>query len=275
MSGFSADWLQLREPADRRARWSGAAARLVAELPVPRAARIVDLGSGTGANLRYLAPQLGREHHWLLVDNDAALQAATVAACRGTSVRGDVELRLLDLAQGLNRLDFAAADLVTGAALLDLVSSGWFDALAARCHAARAHLLFALNYNGQIALAPEDPDDAWVGERVNEHQLGDKGFGPALGPTATQYAQRRLQALGYVVHIETSNWRLGEDDLLLQERLIAGWADAAAELSHGDRPRLHAWLQRRLAHVASGASRIVVGHHDLLALLPSPQVGRY
>lgn len=275
MSGFSADWLQLREPADRRARWSGAAARLVAELPVPRAARIVDLGSGTGANLRYLAPQLGREHHWLLVDNDAALQAATVAACRGTSVRGDVELRLLDLAQGLNRLDFAAADLVTGAALLDLVSAGWFDALAARCHAARARLLFALNYNGQIALAPEDPEDAWVGERVNEHQLGDKGFGPALGPTATQYAQRRLQALGYVVHIETSNWRLGEDDLLLQERLIAGWADAAAELSHGDRPRLHAWLQRRLGHVASGASRIVVGHHDLLALLPSSQVGRY
>jgi SAM-dependent methyltransferase len=268
MSGFSADWLQLREPADRRARWSGAAARLVAELPVPRAAHIVDLGSGTGANLRYLAPQLGREHDWLLVDHDPSLQAATVAACRKASVRGQVELRLLDLATGLARLDLAGADVVTAAALLDLVSATWFDRLAACCHAVRAQLLFALNYNGQIALAPSDPDDDWLVEQVNRHQLGDKGFGPALGPAATQHAQRVLATLGYAVHIETSNWRLGADDLALQEQLITGWAEAAADIAPGDAPRSRAWLQRRLGFVASGESRVVVGHYDLLGLLP-------
>jgi SAM-dependent methyltransferase len=268
MSGFSADWLQLREPADRRARWSGAAARLVAELPVPRAAHIVDLGSGTGANLRYLAPQLGREHHWLLVDHDPSLQAATVTACRTASVRGQVELRLLDLATGLARLDLAGADLVTAAALLDLVSAAWFDRLAACCHAVRAQLLFALNYNGQIALAPSDPDDDWLVEQVNRHQLGDKGFGPALGPAATQHAQRVLATLGYAVHVETSNWRLGADDLALQEQLITGWAEAAADIEPSDAARSRAWLQRRLGFVASGESRVVVGHYDLLGLLP-------
>ncbi len=75
------DWLALREPVDHRSR----AADLVAPLaewwgsrPVQR---VLDLGSGTGSNLRYLAPRLAGEQEWTLVDRDAALlDQATGAA---------------------------------------------------------------------------------------------------------------------------------------------------------------------------------------------------
>src|SRR5512145_1693947 len=34
---------------------------------------VVDLGAGTGANLRYLAPRLGSPQDWLAVDSDPVL----------------------------------------------------------------------------------------------------------------------------------------------------------------------------------------------------------
>ena len=73
MTGFSADWLALREPADHRARDPATLTRVVAHLARLALPEIVDLGCGSGSNLRALAPRLGARQRWRLVDNDAAL----------------------------------------------------------------------------------------------------------------------------------------------------------------------------------------------------------
>lgn len=77
--GFSASWLRQREPFDAVAR-AAAADRLRLETrlaawrgPADSPLRVVDLACGTGANLRWLAPRLGGEQQWLVVDHDAAL----------------------------------------------------------------------------------------------------------------------------------------------------------------------------------------------------------
>ena len=62
-----------------------------------------------------------------------------------------------------------------------------------------------------------------------------------------------------------SDWDLLSTERLLQQTLLEGWAGAAAELAPNDPDRCAHWLARRLAHVANGSSRIVVGHEDLLA----------
>src|SRR5260221_693568 len=89
--------------------------------------------------------------------------------------------------------------LVTASALLDLVSEEWMGPLAARCAAAGASVLFALTYDGRIVCTPEDPEDAAIVALVNEHQRTDKGFGPALGPAATDAAERVFAQAGYRV----------------------------------------------------------------------------
>ncbi len=66
--GFSADWLALRDPADRAAR-DQTLARRAAEAAGP-APVIVDLGCGTGASWRALAPLLPDGARWRFVDND-------------------------------------------------------------------------------------------------------------------------------------------------------------------------------------------------------------
>ena len=75
MSAFSPEWLALREGADARARDASLAGTLLATRPPGQPLRVVDLGSGSGANLRYLAPRLGHGQHWLLIDYDSAKAA--------------------------------------------------------------------------------------------------------------------------------------------------------------------------------------------------------
>src|SRR5436190_1876555 len=125
MAGFSPDWLALREPADHRARNAGLAAQVTAFLAGRDPVRIVDLGCGTGSNLRALAPHLGPRQHWTLVDVDAALLEAArgaLDAWRTTAPGIDltIEFARADLNAELDRVLAPGADLVTAAALFDL-----------------------------------------------------------------------------------------------------------------------------------------------------------
>ena len=129
--------------------------------------------------------------------------------------------------------------------------------------------MFTLNYNGWNECDPKDTDDGPMFALFNLHQLTDKGLGgPAAGPRGTDVARERFAAADFDVHVDASNWHIGPDDREFQRQLIEGWASAAAEMSPSDGESIEAWKQRRLGHVASGRSAIVVGHYDLAALIP-------
>ena len=263
---FSADWLALREPADRRARSPALAARLRAAWRARRWTRILDLGSGAGSNLRYLAPRLPGARRWTLVDHDADLlaRAAAVAAERCVRcVRGDLD------EAGLPAV--AQADLVTCSALLDLVSGAWLRKLARACRAAGCGAYLTLTYDGLMRWSPaDDPDDEAIRRAVNAHQRRERAPAPALGPAAAAAAEALFRAERYRTWLASSPWRLGPADRALVLALIDGWAHAALELKpDADRARrVRAWADRRRKTAAGDRFRLTVGHHDLLALPP-------
>jgi ubiquinone/menaquinone biosynthesis C-methylase UbiE len=135
MSDSLAEWLELREHADAAAR-SMRLARLIAGRLADRdPIRILDLGTGTGSNVWYLANHLGEtRQHWLALDrNPFVLDRVRDNAPRRLAARAGrvtIETRESDL----GRLDFADLvadrDLVTASALLDLVSDAWLQSLA-------------------------------------------------------------------------------------------------------------------------------------------------
>ena len=265
---FTPDWLALREPVDHRSR----AADLVAPLAEwwgPRPShRVLDLGSGTGSNLRYLAPRLPGKQAWTLVDKDAALlDRATGAAvavpgvARVERVLGELDREGLGLVPG--------ADLVTASALLDLVTHEWLERIVATCRAAGNAALLTLTWDGTMTWDDPDPDDALVAEAVRSHQLRDKGMGPALGAAAAPAAERTFHVAGYDTWLRPSPWHLGASDASLARALIDGWGAAASEQRPEDAPLIRGWAERRRATVAPGFG-LVVGHVDLLALPPSP-----
>ncbi len=269
MSGFDVRWLDLREPYDSAARDESLERALAGSIVA--GGPIVDLGAGTGANLRHLAPRLAADGPWILVDHDPTLLAQArsrhARAC-GAGARPDVAVRTLDLARDLDGLDLAEAALITASALLDLVSRDWLGALVARCARARVPALLALSYDGRIEWSePEDADEE-VAALVNAHQRGDKGFGPALGPAAVAAAVEGFEARGYAVRTATSDWLLGPHDRALQRALLDGWVEAAVAMAPRRGDAIRAWRTRRLGRLAAGMSGLRVGHADLLALPP-------
>ena len=80
MSGFSPEWLELREAADHRARDGLLAMALADRLQKRPSIQVVDLGCGTGSNIRATYAALGPDS-----DPDALLAAITAA------VPGDID----------------------------------------------------------------------------------------------------------------------------------------------------------------------------------------
>lgn len=268
MSGFSVEWLALREPADATAR-SLALTRLAVNWIPPGCVNAVDLATGTGANVRFLAQYFTADQDWLLVDADERLLSQLPARMR----QSDVPARARFQTRRANLLDLRAAGvvdgrtLVTASALLDLVSEAWVATLAALCHRAGAVVLLVLTYNGRLTFSPSEPEDERIRRLVNRHQRSDKGFGPALGPDASACAEEHFAHLGYDVRRAPSDWVLEPGQRPLQQQLIAGWAEAATAIEPGNATHIREWESHRLAHVAAGRSRLIVGHDDLAAVI--------
>ena len=249
MSGFSADWLALREAADGRARDAGLRGAFLAALPA--SPRVLDLGSGTGSTARALAVP---DMRWTFVDRDRALLAE---ASRRHPAARIVEA---DLARDLDAVLAQPADAITASALFDLVSPDWIERFAAGAGGRVVHA--ALTYDGLEDWQPPHPADGAVARAFDAHQRRDKGFGPAAGPLGTSLLARALEERGYDVTLAPSPWRLERGrDAALMEALAEGTAGAAIEAGC-DSTTARDWLAARRT-----ADRCTIGHLDLLAVV--------
>jgi len=260
MSGFSAQWLALREAYDRPVRSQTVLDALASSFAGRPAIAVTDLGCGTGSTMRAIAGSLPPRQQWRLLDNDETLLVLAAAAAPDGA---RVTTLAVDIAQHLEQA-IGESDLVTMSALLDLVSAAWLDRLLAALTRLKRPLYAALSYDGEVALTPASRDDATVIAAVNRHQLTDKGFGPALGPGAARIAPESLRRNGFAVVEGRSDWALGVEARDIQMELLAGWAGAAGEIGV-NAALLEAWLAERSDHVAAGRSEMRVGHVDFFA----------
>lgn len=269
MSGFTADWLALRERADLRARNAVIVAALMQYVTTQGQThgqiRITDLGCGSGSTLRALSPQLPARQHWCLVDKDATLltAASQYALALPASIR--VTTLQADLQRDIESVVALETDLLTASAFLDLVSLDWLERLVASAARHRRPVYIALSYDGRTTCEPPDPFDADVQTAFNAHQLGDKGLGGALGPRAGAAAAQCFEAAGFAVLTAQADWHLDHEDCALQAQLLDGWHRAASETGTLAQRDLDDWRTRRQTALADGRSRVCVGHMDLWA----------
>lgn len=285
-TGFSESWLALREPADHRARNTSLDHQLIRWFKQQNDHHILELGAGTGSNLRYLLPQLGHDQNWLLLDNDAALFARLPDLLQAWATSHDarffndnktwriehatfsanIKCHVINLASQLEQIPSDNIQLLTGSALLDLTSATWLDKIAAWVTQQRCACLFALNYDGKIHWSPEQESDRRVTSLLNEHQLNDKGFGQALGPGAGHYFVQCLQQHGRHVLAEDSDWVIEPESSALQMAIIDGWAPAAVEQDISAKDAILGWHTERRQAITQGLSTLTVGHIDVLSL---------
>ncbi len=277
MSGFSPEWLALREPADHQARSIELREKLQAYFAGRDELRIVDLGCGSGSNLRALAPHLAATQHWRLVDYDPALLSAAREALKNWADMAQeksgvlhlqkndkfivVSFDQVDLARDLERLLADRADLVTAAAFFDLVSEDWIERFCKALAAHRLPFFTVLTYDGTDRWSPAHPQDAAMVQAFHAHQGSDKGFGKAAGPRATDVLQKALTQLGYAVTIHPTPWKLDAAQRKLMNALSDGFANAVAETGLVAKSDIEDWRRARLS-----AATCAVGHYDLLGL---------
>lgn len=290
MSGFSAEWLSLREPVDHRSRNQALQIQVINYLAQIKtvcsgSVHLTDLGSGTGSNLRALAPHLDALQYWTLVDYDPMLlQAARntlLVWADGELSTSDLESRvspstqikpLSILKQGKTIIvefkcadlcnDYQAvldqpADLITAAAFFDLVAEPW---LTKFCASLTKPLYTVLTYDGIERWSPPEIMDADVLNAFHHHQRTDKGFGSAVGPAASERLQSLLKAHQFITVSFPSPWILDYRDRSLIEQLASGTAGAVLEVDTIPINMLNQWEQSR-----RHASQCEIGHRDLFA----------
>jgi hypothetical protein len=263
MSGFSAEWLALREPYDLAARSATVLDAVAGAFLDQASIALVDLACGTGSTLRALGPHLPPRQTWRLVDNDLSLLAQ--ASTLGRPPHVTVLAKPVDLARDLELALEGPLDLITTSALLDLVSAEWLDRLIVEAAARRLPVYAALTYDGRVVIEPGGVFDRELVAGFNLHQRTDKGFGPALGPTAAARAAERFEHFGYGVVQGRSDWVFGPDDRDMQDALFSGWAELGALTATMSADQTTRWLVQRRTDLAQGRSHLHIGHVDIFA----------
>jgi len=281
MSGFSASWLALREPVDHRSRDASLLKLLAQRLDGRSPMRVLDLGCGTGSNLRATAPRLGDAQEWTLVDYDPALLEEAALALTNwadeAQAIGDqlvlikdgknigVRFRIADLDRELGDVLSGKPDLVTASALFDLISESWMKTFAAALKISGALFYTVLTYDGRDEFLPEHPLDHAVIAAFAKHQTRDKGFGPAAGPRAAAALVRILRAEEFTVDTADSPWVMNADDQPLVSQLLDGVAGAVRETGALSETQLSDWLAFRQKAASGKQARITTGHTDIFA----------
>jgi hypothetical protein len=241
-------WLALREPADAAAR----SAELAERVRVPGGRLVIhDLGGGSGAMGRWLAPRLPGPQHWVVHDRDPDLLELAVAAAPGPAVT--VEARRSDITR-LEPEALDGASLVVASALLDLLTADELVRMLGACTG--RPMLLALTVIGRVTLTPADPLDPRFAAAFNAHQRR----GGRLGPDAVAAA---VDELGDAeLSVRPSPWRLDGAHADLMAAWLDGWVAAACEQEPALAVEAAAYRARRLAAELA----VTVDHADLLVL---------
>ena len=304
-SGFSSEWLSLREPIDHRSRNAdikSQVSKYFANFLVSpdQPLKVLDLGCGTGSNLRAVASLLPDFQHWTLTDHDLNLLYAARDALQQWSdtqlLDSGVELEGLDqvphsvsslsshrnkgeprpmLLQYLGKtlkIEFCQIDLAIDIEHLlgrsyDLVTAAAFFDLVSEnwikrfCENLQTAFYTALTYNGVEQWLPECHVDRDVLKAFHQDQKRDKGFGNATGPLATEVLVAYLKANQFVSEVASSPWILkGRSDLALMQSLAVGSADAVRRTGVLQESVIKQWIERN-----KPIERCEIGHCDLWA----------
>jgi len=283
---FDPNWLQERYPFDAEARNKELEWQAVHQFAFLNHIQIVDLGCGTGSNVRYYMEQFPQNQTWYCVEEDAGLKEmfwqniSQVAReenyelekkgdmLKMTKSGHEMEIHFIEgnLMQLDGLVDLLRTDLILANAVFDLFSETQFTELIHTISHHSLSLLFSLNYEGMKFFPPEE-DDAFYIEQYNAHMKRPQDFGQGMGPDASHLMESVLKRALADVKAGESIWEIGERDEKMLAYLLGFFEGALGEWWENETEKIafSAWLARKKTMVKDHKLAVHVYHKDVLA----------
>lgn len=285
-SDLTPGWLAARYLFDMKSRALRLEQKFIASLPQGKKLRLVDLGTGTGANFFYLSKRIPNPQHWLLTEQDhdllqsipqcidqfsALYEPPAAASWMERLESGEISYEIIagDIFTSCQNFLKLPCDAITANAVFDLNSEDQFRSLIRSIlssPSASAPLYFTLHLDGQLSLNPSDIHDRLVCNRYQQHMARKQKFGSAMAANAANLMRQIMSAEGYQVQACSSPWEIsGEHENFLQENLSFMKSALLDGSKLDEQEILTAWFQKRERQIARGELEMVIGHSDLLA----------
>jgi len=285
------DWLAQRFRFDMASRSKQLERQFLQNLPSKTSLRLVDLGSGTGANFFYLANKIPHEQHWILVDHSKQLLAELpenfrrFASCSDQNTlttwlsrlhSGDIRFEVVegDFYQIASKLFDNTFDAITANAVFDLSSLGQFRQLIETISASascEAQLYFTLHLNRELKFRPNHPLDDAVRDAYHQHMARPQQFGNAMGADAAEQMKQVLITRSRKVEATASPWQIPQKQKTFFRHNLDFMRSAllGSESSPALKEDFKAWFALRYQQLSEKPPldqlEFFIGHEDILA----------
>ena len=248
--------------------------------------RLVDLGSGTGANFRYYFERIPHPQSWTLIEQDPALsEACRVSLRQFADERGytweeeDGQLRInkpgqtatVSLVSGrieqVEQLtDLTQTDAITANAVFDLLSFEQFDTLVGKLIQYEVCLLATLNYY-ETSFLPFAEEDHRFLRLYHTHMKRPQPFGMAMGADCSEEMLDLLEQHPMAVAQGGSQWHLKKHHSTMHHYLLHFMENALHELnlSAAERQGFDQWFEEKRQLSRERKLEIIVDHSDIFA----------
>lgn len=283
---FDPNWLQERYRFDAAARNQEIAWQCIHQFAFLNHIQIVDLGSGTGANVRHYLEQFPQNQTWFCVEEDDALKTmfwqnmVQLAEADGYAYQLSdnqikmekpghwIEIHFVEgnLMQVDNLVDLLRTDLILANAVFDLFSQKQFEELIQTISHHSLSLLFTLNYEG-MKFFPVEKEDAYYIDQYNAHMQRPQDFGKGMGPDASQLMEQALHASLAEVKKGESNWEIEVEDGKMLHYLLGFFEDALGDwwATEAEKMAFLGWVAHKRQLIDQQQLDAVVHHQDVLA----------
>jgi len=278
------DWLEERCRFDARARNAPVEKRILEFFSSVPLIRVLDIGSGLGANVRYYSRLFDCDQKWFLVEKspERSLKAPgaikswakengwkTNESEKGITVlmphrRVQIEFKHGSFLDRENMALLSGIDLVAANALLDLITEKQFEDLAGGLAVYRIPLLATLNYES-MSFSPCERKDTEFIAAYEGHMKRHRQSGRAMGPDAVRHVTGFSEKNGVSVLSGKSPWHIGGKDQKMATLLFFFIERALAEVRASGKwlSGMNSWIRRKRRKIWKGDLETTVTHSDV------------
>ena len=261
MHKFENNWLFEREKIDNLSKSKFIIKKINSCLSAHDEVRIMDLGTGTGSNFRYLAKKIkAKKISWILIDISKESLIEVKKNILKNHTKDKISIINQNVIKNIDKIKFESSDLVSGSAFLDIMPLHWFKSFY-KYNVNTKLIYFSINYDGYFKFYPLHKDDKTVLNLFNADQRSAKHKNDlAVGPNCTKLIEMQFKKT-HKIYSYKSNWSVKNN-----KKFQLMFLNFCTNVLNKHNKDFTSWLTFRNKNIINNTSKLIVNNRDFLAV---------